>query len=999
MSIRCCMARLSLIWVTLTLLSGCLPDIEFSSEKHIIDNGASVRLNWEVKPFDGTDIASVDINQGVGNVAASGDTIVSPVKNTRYTLTAVANNMLRSRKSVNIIVSNVCIENTVTIPASFDTDIPGLSYVRNIIPLCDGLLYYTRGDSLFLHNVLTNEILQQHSFDSRIKHLQLDRVNAQLYFIIDGESALRRLDIMSGSIAIIEIEKPVYSMHVDDSGDLFYVDSSVNSLGQYVSSVYKYDFVQNDIETIYKDQVTDGIRGTIFHNSDTNELLYTLRTDGEINSIVKAEVLPETEDPNRLVVDSQLSIRIESHKFQQSHISPDFSTIAIVGGYYDWVEIGSVDIEDLSYSGEYGYYSSSIFPRIPVAFSPDGKYVAFGRSDRIQVYSSSDFSHYHTFYTETNDCSDIIQVESLSYSTNGEYIYGTRYCGDKTHLFYRKMPSEDDHENVAPVAIAGPDQESQTGSTVQLDGSGSYDQNNDPLQYSWSIVRRPETSIVDIVDPNSKIANFSPDIDGTYEISLVVNDGELVSSPDSIIIEAFTMPASAPQIETIFPAEVSPGTLVTVIGSGFEQIRITLNHNSVFTTERSPTSLRFTAPNLAPGTYELIVSNRKGIAKRDLVFNAPDTSTPDLQVELSGLPAGAQIKLKDSFSGEERTLGENGPYTLLSGVSPQSNYELTIVEQPPGYHCSGINLKGMSTINSVSSIKVDCIPSVEIPDSLDFAIRGELRDVGVGRFHTCYIDAYGTHCLGDAPDYGSMPALGCEYDPVDPCPSRQDMLDVPLHPEMGHPHRIDVGNNQACAMEGDIIYCWLGYTFDNYLSTRSSLSTNLLSGILVNEYEICSIENSGAMCRNSGYHSFLWDNPVDVDINSDTICALYSSRLRCDGRFFNIDQYVGNVQKVTLNSDSSKVCVQLEYGLQCFTSTGSEVKEGIPDIQDVGFVGDKICALTSVDLKCWGSLSSPHESTEFNNPQRFWSEDKNYCVETASELICTGAVNKRIVKL
>ena len=91
-------------------------------------------------------------------------------------------------------------------------------------------------------------------------------------------------------------------------------------------------------------------------------------------------------------------------------------------------------------------------------------------------------------------------------------------------------------ENSVPVADAGPDQAVLLGNTVQLDGSGSSDANENSLTFIWSLVSVPDGSLVtlsasDIVDPT-----FVADLPGTYVAQLIVNDGIVDSAPDNIVI-------------------------------------------------------------------------------------------------------------------------------------------------------------------------------------------------------------------------------------------------------------------------------------------------------------------------------------------------------------------------------------------------------------------------------------------------------------------------------
>lgn len=93
--------------------------------------------------------------------------------------------------------------------------------------------------------------------------------------------------------------------------------------------------------------------------------------------------------------------------------------------------------------------------------------------------------------------------------------------------------------NSAPVANAGADQENViVGKTVVLDGSGSSDANFDPLTYSWSFISKPINSLAEFGDDKVINPSFIADIKGEYVISLTVNDGELDSVVDSVVVKA-----------------------------------------------------------------------------------------------------------------------------------------------------------------------------------------------------------------------------------------------------------------------------------------------------------------------------------------------------------------------------------------------------------------------------------------------------------------------------
>ena len=89
--------------------------------------------------------------------------------------------------------------------------------------------------------------------------------------------------------------------------------------------------------------------------------------------------------------------------------------------------------------------------------------------------------------------------------------------------------------NTPPVANAGTNQSVTVGATVQLDGSGSSDADNDPLTYSWSLTR-PTGSNALITTPNIAKPTFVPDVPGTYIAQLIVNDGFTNSTPVTVTI-------------------------------------------------------------------------------------------------------------------------------------------------------------------------------------------------------------------------------------------------------------------------------------------------------------------------------------------------------------------------------------------------------------------------------------------------------------------------------
>src|SRR5699024_6538264 len=90
--------------------------------------------------------------------------------------------------------------------------------------------------------------------------------------------------------------------------------------------------------------------------------------------------------------------------------------------------------------------------------------------------------------------------------------------------------------NNIPVAIAGTKQNITLGDLVALDGSGSVDEDQDTLTYTWEVKEKPAERNIALSDSSIVNPTFKPDIQGKYVISLVVNDGKIDSTESTVEI-------------------------------------------------------------------------------------------------------------------------------------------------------------------------------------------------------------------------------------------------------------------------------------------------------------------------------------------------------------------------------------------------------------------------------------------------------------------------------
>lgn len=121
--------------------------------------------------------------------------------------------------------------------------------------------------------------------------------------------------------------------------------------------------------------------------------------------------------------------------------------------------------------------------------------------------------------------------------------------------------------NVPPSANAGADQNVPVGTVVQIAGAGSSDPDGDPLIYQWSIKSKPAASNAGIKDPGAEATLFVADVEGQFEIQLVVNDGQLPSAPDVLVVTASKV-NRAPTANAGADQSVGVGDAVVLDGVG-----------------------------------------------------------------------------------------------------------------------------------------------------------------------------------------------------------------------------------------------------------------------------------------------------------------------------------------------------------------------------------------------------------------------------------------------
>lgn len=123
--------------------------------------------------------------------------------------------------------------------------------------------------------------------------------------------------------------------------------------------------------------------------------------------------------------------------------------------------------------------------------------------------------------------------------------------------------------NNPPVADAGVDRQVMVNEPVTLDGMRSNDPDGDPLTFAWSLVNRPPSSTLAIAIADQPTLIITPDVQGAFQIRLIVSDGELTSNPVIVTLTAVPQPPpNQPPVARVGPDQtVELGAAVTLDGS------------------------------------------------------------------------------------------------------------------------------------------------------------------------------------------------------------------------------------------------------------------------------------------------------------------------------------------------------------------------------------------------------------------------------------------------
>ncbi len=232
---------------------------------------------------------------------------------------------------------------------------------------------------------------------------------------------------------------------------------------------------------------------------------------------------------------------------------------------------------------------------------------------------------------------------------------------------------EIDTLNSAPVADAGPDQTVRVGDLVQLDGSGSFDPDGDPLTYDWTLTDAPDDSSAVLSDATVVDPTFVADASGTYTVSLIVDDGFQGSNVDIVLVATEN---SAPVADAGIDQIVLVGDIVDLDGGDSSDVDgDPLSFDWSFTSTPAGSTAEISDPTMIDPTF---LADQPGLFVVQLIVNDgefdsdPDTARITVEVvpneppiavataDATSVPVGTQVNLDGTGSSDP----EGGPITF-----------------------------------------------------------------------------------------------------------------------------------------------------------------------------------------------------------------------------------------------------------------------------------------------------------------------------------------------
>ena len=131
--------------------------------------------------------------------------------------------------------------------------------------------------------------------------------------------------------------------------------------------------------------------------------------------------------------------------------------------------------------------------------------------------------------------------------------------------------------NAPPIANAGANQNVSTNQLVTLDGTLSSDPEGALLAFQWTVVSEPGGSSISFNGTNTATPSFTPSIVGQYILQLVVNDGQFISAPSTVVVITVGTNQAPTAVNATVSTDEDTPVVITLNGSDADSANLTFN--------------------------------------------------------------------------------------------------------------------------------------------------------------------------------------------------------------------------------------------------------------------------------------------------------------------------------------------------------------------------------------------------------------------------------------
>lgn len=238
--------------------------------------------------------------------------------------------------------------------------------------------------------------------------------------------------------------------------------------------------------------------------------------------------------------------------------------------------------------------------------------------------------------------------------------------------------------NNIPTADAGTKQNIVLGDLVTLDGSKSVDEDEDSLTYTWTIKDQPKGSKATLSDSAIVNPTFKPDVQGTYIVGLVVNDGKIDSKESTVEVNAAKGNAAPVAVIKNISEEVQINKKIVLDGSlSTDSDNDTLSYN--WTVESKPSN---SVAQLSMSTSQnpSIIFDKVGAYKIGLVVSDGQLQSEKTFVAVE-VVRGNSAPLADAGAAQTIKLGNTVTLDGSKSTDPDNdklNYKWSVSSLPSG---------------------------------------------------------------------------------------------------------------------------------------------------------------------------------------------------------------------------------------------------------------------------------------------------------------------------